>query len=86
MFMLLALRCVNIFYSKRVKEIKTFRCPIKASDISRSVRPRSSIASAFRLHGKLGRVVHDLPFDGNGGKPFRVVTVETSLLDETSLH
>ena len=35
---------------------------------------------------RLGRVEHDLPFDGNGGKPFRVVTVETSLLDETSLH
>ena len=54
-------------------------------------------ASRIRLHyrawntfdgniSRLVRVEHDLPFDGNGGKPFRVVTVETSLLDETSLH
>jgi hypothetical protein len=25
----------------------------------------------IRLHGKFGRVVHDLPLDGNGGQRFR---------------
>ena len=73
---------------KSLEEVGTF--PIITTERAMpEPEPERELTAGELFDGNISRLVrveHDLPFDGNGGKPFRVVTVETSLLDETSLH